>query len=425
VTPDDGCDHVKSIHSTRRGTRAQYGEFYLGRARAGPNQLARPLAAPASDRRREALRRLVRYERRRSPSRFRVSRRKLAEGNGPWPKIQIPGSERGEIIEIRIHPAPHGNRVSPRRCRHLIRPTSSRPVVPLQRSGSVSRRSVSGISANPYVQFTTVAERAGSRFSWIDDEAAAGGHRVVRMRRARGGSPSPQRARRCAALAQERATRPRTQSGPRSGSDLRPCRTTTSPSGMLWVERGRSSEQPAGKRKLAARAATKDQAARGRRAYPKSTSEREVLNLEAASTVPRKRMCRALVTSPRNCRAHRLRRAPALGAPIARASTARRARIRSRARCVPSAPRTDEPLVRPLHYAQWGKRLLSDHQQGTPTPTAYRMEGRRWARRAPAARLPSEFAPRCCPTVRRNTRLELFSPGARKVCRFETPGVRR
>ena len=96
-------------------------------------------------------------------------------------RIQIPReARRGEAIEIRIliqHPMETGYRhddVGRLIKRNVINVLSCR-----YNGVEVFRADLSsGISANPYVQFYTVAEASGNlEFSWIDDEGERGSER--------------------------------------------------------------------------------------------------------------------------------------------------------------------------------------------------------------------------------------------------------
>jgi sulfur-oxidizing protein SoxZ len=98
-------------------------------------------------------------------------------------RIQLvpPRPQRGEIVEIRVliqHNMETGyrrdeeGRVIPRNCINLF---SCR-----YNAVEVFRADLSsGISANPLLQFYTVAEAAGElEFSWIDDEGKQGSERA-------------------------------------------------------------------------------------------------------------------------------------------------------------------------------------------------------------------------------------------------------
>ena len=96
-------------------------------------------------------------------------------------RIQIPReARRGDVIEIRIliqHPMETGYRhddVGQLIKRNVINVLSCR-----YNGVEVFRADLSsGISANPYVQFYTVAEASGEfEFTWIDDEGEQGSER--------------------------------------------------------------------------------------------------------------------------------------------------------------------------------------------------------------------------------------------------------
>jgi sulfur-oxidizing protein SoxZ len=96
-------------------------------------------------------------------------------------RIQLPAAaRRGEVIEVRIlirHPMETGFRFDgdkpiPRNCINLLRC--------LYNGVEVFRADLSsGIAANPYIQFTTIAEASGElAFDWIDDEGVEGTERA-------------------------------------------------------------------------------------------------------------------------------------------------------------------------------------------------------------------------------------------------------
>jgi sulfur-oxidizing protein SoxZ len=88
-------------------------------------------------------------------------------------RIQVPAeARRGEVVEIRVliqHPMETGYRTDDtgrRIARNTIRTLTCR-----YEGVEVFRADLSsGIAANPYLQFTTVAETSGTlEFAWIDD----------------------------------------------------------------------------------------------------------------------------------------------------------------------------------------------------------------------------------------------------------------
>jgi len=93
-------------------------------------------------------------------------------------RIQIPReARRGDVIEIRIliqHPMETGYRHDD--VAHLIKRNVINVLYCRYTGVEVFRADLSsGISANPYVQFYTVAEASGEfEFTWIDDEGEQG-----------------------------------------------------------------------------------------------------------------------------------------------------------------------------------------------------------------------------------------------------------
>src|SRR5881397_726684 len=96
-------------------------------------------------------------------------------------RIQIPRqAKRGELVEIRVliqHPMETGFRhddVGRLIKRNVINAFSCR-----YNGVEVFRADLSsGIAANPYVQFYTVADKSGElEFTWIDDEGKQGSER--------------------------------------------------------------------------------------------------------------------------------------------------------------------------------------------------------------------------------------------------------
>ena len=96
-------------------------------------------------------------------------------------RIQIPReAKRGEIVEIRVliqHPMETGYRQDD--VGHLIKRNVINVLSCRYNGVEVFRADLSsGISANPYVQFYTVAEASGDlEFNWIDDEGQQGSER--------------------------------------------------------------------------------------------------------------------------------------------------------------------------------------------------------------------------------------------------------
>ena len=96
-------------------------------------------------------------------------------------RIQIPAiAKRGEIVEVRVliqHPMETGYRrddVGRVIKRNVINELSCR-----YGGEEVFRADLSsGIAANPYIQFYTVAEASGElEFTWVDDEGKQGSER--------------------------------------------------------------------------------------------------------------------------------------------------------------------------------------------------------------------------------------------------------
>ena len=93
-------------------------------------------------------------------------------------RIQMPReARRGELIEIRIliqHPMETGYRHDD--VGHLIKRNVINAFSCRYNGEEVFRADLSsGISANPYLQFYTVAQASGElEFSWIDDEGKEG-----------------------------------------------------------------------------------------------------------------------------------------------------------------------------------------------------------------------------------------------------------
>ncbi len=96
-------------------------------------------------------------------------------------RIQIsPQAKRGEIIEVRVliqHPMETGYRHDD--VGHLIKRNVINLLSCRYNGVEVFRADLSsGIAANPYIQFYTVAETSGElEFTWIDDEGQQGSER--------------------------------------------------------------------------------------------------------------------------------------------------------------------------------------------------------------------------------------------------------
>jgi sulfur-oxidizing protein SoxZ len=96
-------------------------------------------------------------------------------------RIQIPPhAKRGEIVEIRVliqHPMETGYRRDD--VGHLIKRNVINALTCRYNGVEVFRADLSsGVAANPYLQFYTVAEASGElEFYWIDDEGRQGSER--------------------------------------------------------------------------------------------------------------------------------------------------------------------------------------------------------------------------------------------------------
>ena len=96
-------------------------------------------------------------------------------------RIQVPrDARRGDVIEVRIliqHPMETGYRHDD--VGHLIKRNVINVLSCRYAGVEVFRADLSsGISANPYVQFYTVAEASGDlEFTWVDDEGQRGSER--------------------------------------------------------------------------------------------------------------------------------------------------------------------------------------------------------------------------------------------------------
>ena len=96
-------------------------------------------------------------------------------------RIQVPAkAKRGEIVEIRVliqHPMETGYRHAD--VGHLLKRNDINVLSCRYNGVEVFRADLSsGIAANPYIQFYTVAEASGElEFTWIDDEGQQGSER--------------------------------------------------------------------------------------------------------------------------------------------------------------------------------------------------------------------------------------------------------
>ena len=96
-------------------------------------------------------------------------------------RIQIPAkAKRGDIVEIRVliqHPMETGYRRDD--VGHLIKRNVINALTCRYNGVEVFRADLSsGVAANPYLQFYTVAEASGElEFTWIDDEGQQGSER--------------------------------------------------------------------------------------------------------------------------------------------------------------------------------------------------------------------------------------------------------
>jgi len=97
-------------------------------------------------------------------------------------RVQVPGQiRRGEVIEIRViiqHPMETGYRHD--ETGTAIARNTIRSVVCRYDGVEIFRAETSsGIAANPYFLFTTVAESAGTlQFDWVDDAGVEESYRV-------------------------------------------------------------------------------------------------------------------------------------------------------------------------------------------------------------------------------------------------------
>ena len=97
-------------------------------------------------------------------------------------RVQVPQqARRGEVIEVRIaiqHPMETGFRYD-----HSRRPIPKNVINSLvcrYNGAEIFRAEMgSGIAANPYLQFYTLAEASGEiEFSWVDENGAKGAERA-------------------------------------------------------------------------------------------------------------------------------------------------------------------------------------------------------------------------------------------------------
>jgi len=98
-------------------------------------------------------------------------------------RVQMPReARRGEIIEIRIaiqHPMETGFRFD-LMGRSIPKNVINSLVVRYNGAEIFSAEMGSGIAANPYLQFYTVAEASGALvFEWVDDSGARGSERAT------------------------------------------------------------------------------------------------------------------------------------------------------------------------------------------------------------------------------------------------------
>jgi sulfur-oxidizing protein SoxZ len=97
-------------------------------------------------------------------------------------RVQLPQrAKRGEVIEVRIaiqHPMETGFRFDA--FGHAIPKNVINVLVARYNGVEIFRAELgSGVAANPYLQFYTVAEASGEiEFSWVDDTGARGTERA-------------------------------------------------------------------------------------------------------------------------------------------------------------------------------------------------------------------------------------------------------
>lgn len=98
-------------------------------------------------------------------------------------RVQLPKeAKRGEVIEVRIaiqHPMETGFRYD-----HAGKPVPKNVINTLvvrYNGGEIFRAELgSGIAANPYLQFFTVAQASGEiEFAWVDDAGVRGSERAT------------------------------------------------------------------------------------------------------------------------------------------------------------------------------------------------------------------------------------------------------
>ena len=98
-------------------------------------------------------------------------------------RVQVPpGAKRGEVIEIRIaiqHPMETGFRYD--NFGRAIPKNVINDLVVRYNGAEIFRAEMgSGIAANPYLQFYTVARASGEvEFSWVDDDGNRGAERAA------------------------------------------------------------------------------------------------------------------------------------------------------------------------------------------------------------------------------------------------------
>ena len=98
-------------------------------------------------------------------------------------RVQVPpGAKRGEVIEIRIaiqHPMETGFRYD-NFGRAIPKNVINELVVRYNGTEIFRAEMGSGIAANPYLQFYTVARASGEvEFSWVDDDGNRGAERAA------------------------------------------------------------------------------------------------------------------------------------------------------------------------------------------------------------------------------------------------------
>ena len=98
-------------------------------------------------------------------------------------RVQVPpGAKRGEVIEIRVaiqHPMETGFRYD-NFGRAIPKNVINNLVVRYNGTEIFRAEMGSGIAANPYLQFYTVARASGEvEFSWVDDDGNRGAERAA------------------------------------------------------------------------------------------------------------------------------------------------------------------------------------------------------------------------------------------------------